>query len=132
MGSLRSSKTTLAVTLSLIAFLNYVRPPTGWLRNGTVHVSPDGFDGFFGHSRRLSVRTLQRAADLVEPGETILIWPGTYRESFVLRRGGQKGKPVVIRAAVPGEAVITAAARSSAVEGWTWSQHAPDVYSTPI
>ena len=91
-----------AALLALSATVNYLQPPSGWLRRGVVHVAPDGSDGFLGQSRRFAVRTIQRAAWIAEPGETILIWPGIYRESVRLKRGGLPGRPLVLRAAEPG------------------------------
>lgn len=109
-----------AATLAAIASLVYLGFPSGWLRRGVVHVAPDGFDGSIGHSRQFPVRTIQRAAELAEPGETILIWPGVYREDVHLRRGGRPGLPLVIRAAVPGQAVISGGALPAAMESWRW------------
>lgn len=106
--------------LALAATALYLPLPTAWLRSGTVHVAPDGFDGFPGSSRRLAVRTLQRAVDLAEPGETVLIWPGTYHESVHVRRGGRPGRPLVLRAALPGKAVISGATATPVARRWRW------------
>ena len=95
--------------MALVVSVLYLRPPTAWLRQGVVHVAPDGFDGRLGQSRRYALRSIQRAADLAGPGETILVWPGVYPEEIHLRRGGRPGQPVVLRAASPGRAVITGA-----------------------
>jgi hypothetical protein len=93
--------------MAFVVSVLYLRPPTAWLRQGVVHVAPDGFDGRLGQSRRYALRSIQRAADLAGPGETILVWPGVYPEEIHLRRGGRPGQPVVLRAASPGRAVIT-------------------------
>lgn len=125
--------TGLAVaSVALVAAcLAYVQPPTGWLRRGVIHVAPQGFDGFVGHSRRFAVRTIQRAADLAEPGETILIWPGIYREDVFLRRGGRPGRPLVIRAALPGQAVISGGADPAITASWRWQPRGAQLWSTP-
>ncbi len=114
------------------ACLAYVQPPTSWLRRGVLHVSPNGFDGFVGHSRPFAVRTIQRAADLADPGETILIWPGTYREEVFLRRGGRPGRPLVLRAAIPGQAVISGGADPAIVASWRWQARGAHLWSTPV
>lgn len=67
----------VAAALALVASGHYLQLPSDWLRRGVVHVAPDGFDGFVGQSRRSAVRTIQRAAQIAEPGETIQIWPGS-------------------------------------------------------
>jgi hypothetical protein len=121
-----------AAVLAGIATLAYLQPPSAWLRRGVVHVAPDGFDGFLGPSRRLAVRTIQRAAQLAEPGETILLWPGVYREDVVLRRGGRPGRPLVLRSAVPGRAVISGGADPSVMNAWRWRSLGDHLWSTPV
>jgi len=122
----------VAALLALISTINYLQPPSAWLRRGVVHVAPDGFDGFLGQSRRFAVRTIQRAAWIAEPGETILIWPGTYRESVRLKRGGLPGRPLVLRAAVPGKAVITGGAEPAVMRSWQWRLVGPRLWSTAV
>jgi hypothetical protein len=43
--------------------------------------------------------TINRAADLAEPGDTVLVHEGVYRERVSPRRGGLEGKPIVYAAA---------------------------------
>jgi len=121
-----------AAFLGLLSTLHYLQPPSGWLRRGVVHVAPEGFDGFIGHSRRFSVRTIQRAVDLADPGETVLVWPGVYREEVHLRRGGRPGRPVVLRAARPGRGVISGAADSAVMASWRWRPLGRHLWSTPV
>ncbi|MFC4019939.1 hypothetical protein ACFOW4_18615 [Micromonospora sp. GCM10011542] len=52
-------------------------PPTQGGRY--LHVSPRGDDRADGRSRATALRTLQRAADLTEPGDTVLVGGGEYR-----------------------------------------------------
>jgi hypothetical protein len=106
--------------ICLGAVLFYLQPPTPWLRKGTIHVSPTGFDGWPGSSRRLAVRTIQHAVDRATAGETILIWPGVYRETIHVRRGGRPGHPLVLRAAIPGWAVISGTAEPTVTARWRW------------
>lgn len=129
---LASGSALAALSLGTIACLFYLQPPSGWLRRGVVHVAPDGFDGFIGHSRRFPLRTIQRAVQLAEPGETILIWPGIYREEVHWRRGGRPGKPVVLRSALPGQAVISGGALPAVMDGWRWRPRGPHLWSTPV
>jgi len=123
---------TAAIAALVGASLIYAQPSTAWLRRGVIHVAPDGFDGFPGPSRRFAVRTIQRAVDLADPGETILIWPGTYREEVFLRRGGRPGKPLILRAAIPGQAVISGVADPAITASWRWQAHGAHLWSTPV
>lgn len=122
----------VATALVLIASLHYLGVPSGWQRRGVVHVAPDGWDGFAGSTRRFAVRSLQRAADLAEPGDTILLWPGLWRETMHLRRGGRPGRPLVLRAAVPGRAVISGAADPAVMAAWRWQSLGASLWTTPV
>jgi len=44
----------------------------------TYYVSPDGSDDSDGKSRRTAFASMQKAADIVQPGETVLINKGVY------------------------------------------------------
>jgi len=43
-------------------------------------------------------RTIQHAADAAGPGDLVLIRPGIYHESILLRHGGKPGRPIVFQA----------------------------------
>lgn len=124
-----SPASTLAWTLAVvIAAVVYLQPPTPWLRRGVVHVAPDGFDGWPGSDRRLAVRTIQRGLDLARAGETVLVWPGVYRESLRLRHGGRPGRPLILRAAIPGRAVISGGAAPGISERLRWRRLGPRLF----
>ncbi|MDP6507359.1 MAG: hypothetical protein QF886_27270, partial [Planctomycetota bacterium] len=44
---------------------------------------------------------IQTALDKAEPGDVIVLAPGTYYENPIVRRGGEPGKPLTIRAQKP-------------------------------
>ncbi|MBL7041240.1 MAG: right-handed parallel beta-helix repeat-containing protein [Pirellulaceae bacterium] len=67
-------------------------------------VATDGSDTDPG-SREKPVRTLQRAADAIRPGDTCTVRGGTYREAVTIRHSGTAGKPIRFVAA-EGESVI--------------------------
>jgi len=50
-------------------------------------------------------RTLQHAADTLEPGQTVYVHAGTYQESVTLTRSGAPTRPITF-AAAPGETVL--------------------------
>jgi parallel beta-helix repeat protein len=68
---------------------------------GTRYVSPSGSDTASG-SRERPWRTIQKALDTLEPGQTALVRAGIYRESVVMRRPGRRSAPITL-AAYPGE-----------------------------
>lgn len=60
----------------------------------TYYINPTGSDNNDGLTRATSFRTLQHAADLTRPGDTVRIMPGVYREHDVggvvtIRRSGK-------------------------------------------
>lgn len=71
-----------------------------------LYVNANGDDKKSGTSAATALRTLQRAADLTQPGDTVVIGNGTYTapgRQFVLgiKRSGTSGKPITY-AAAPG------------------------------
>lgn len=72
--------------------------------------------------------TIAQAAAQVQPGDTVLIHGGVYREGVVIDKGGEAEKPVTIRAAEGESVVITGADR---LTDWTQSPGDERVYSTP-
>ncbi len=60
--------------------------------------------------------SLQSLLDKAEPGARIVLAPGVYRESVVVRCSGTAEAPIVIEAESPGTVVITGA---EVVTGWT-------------
>lgn len=55
----------------------------------TYFVSPNGSDARDGKTRRTAFATMQKAADLVQPGQTVLVTKGDYRQGLHIRREGR-------------------------------------------
>jgi hypothetical protein len=64
----------------------------------TYFVSVEGDDGRDGRSAATALRTMQKAADVVKPGETVLVLRGVYPSGFHYKGVGQPGKYVTFRA----------------------------------
>src|SRR5690606_25632773 len=69
------------------------------------YVAPDGDDANSGLSRQDAWRTVNRAADKVRPGDTVLVAGGTYHEAVRIRTTGDEGRPITFKA-MPGEKVV--------------------------
>ncbi len=90
------------------------------LDGAEFHVAIKGGDTNAG-TRRLPLRTIQRAADLAQPGDTITVHEGVYRERVNPPRGGESDQRRVVYQAAKGERVeITG---SEVVTGWTKVQN---------
>lgn len=61
-------------------------------------------------------RTVQRGADAAQPGDTVWIREGVYRETVIAPRNGTSAAPIVFRAAAGAAPVISGA---DPVGGWT-------------
>ena len=52
--------------------------------------------------------SIATAIDQAQPGDTVVVAPGTYTGRIVTKRAGQAGKPITIKSATPRAATITA------------------------
>jgi len=118
-----------AILAVLVAGVATWNPNLPWRRSGSIYVSPRGSNWHSGADRAHPVRTLQYAADLARPGDTVLLLPGVYRERIRVRRGGEEGRPVVIRALEPGTVVVTGEADPAVIEGLRWRDEGRGVFS---
>lgn len=89
--------------------------------------SPDASDRGPGTEAR-PLRTISRAADLVRPGDAVVIRAGVYRESIRPRIGGSGPRSRVTFAAYPGETVVVSGAD---VADTRWSRTADGDWRLP-
>lgn len=79
--------------------------------------------------------TIQKAADIVNPGDTVLVLPGIYYESVTITRTGTKDAPIVFRAVENGEGdtVVTCANKDIQEKKVQWTLEEPEnnIYSIP-
>ncbi|MEI6195965.1 MAG: right-handed parallel beta-helix repeat-containing protein [Verrucomicrobiota bacterium] len=80
------------------------------------HVATRGNDANPG-TRALPFRTIQHAADLAQPGDTIIVHTGVYRERVNPPRGGESDRKRITYQAAPGETVEIKG--SEIVKSWT-------------
>jgi hypothetical protein len=104
------------------------RPDTLTEPTGRVlHVSPAGNDAAPGTDPASPLRTIQRAANLSQPGDLVLIRPGVYRESVAVPRSGTSAQPIVFRGTEPG--VILDGADGTIAAGVEWTPVGSGVYA---
>jgi hypothetical protein len=80
-----------------------------------LHVATSGQDSNPG-TRSAPLRTIQRGADLAQPGDTITVHEGIYRERINPPRGGTSDAKRIVYQAVPGEKVVITG--SEPVKSW--------------
>ena len=72
------------------------------------------------------LRTIGRAAELVQPGDVVVIHAGVYREKVTVNASGTEGQPICFQAAPGARVVITGA---DPLTGW--SKDEDNTYSVP-
>jgi Chondroitinase B len=68
----------------------------------TWHVAPEELKGL---PRAIQLRTISAAAAKAEPGDTVMIHSGVYRETVTVEASGTKDQPIRFEA-TPGENVV--------------------------
>jgi len=95
------------------------------------HVAANGKDSSTG-TQAAPLRTIQRAADLAQPGDVITVHEGVYRERISPPRGGQSDAKRIVYQAAPGEKVEIKG--SEVVKSWvkvqddTWKATLPNSF----
>lgn len=74
-------------------------------------------------------RTIQRAADIVQPGDTVNVGQGVYREIVVLKTSGTKANPISFKTDPTSRATITGA---EAVMGWQLLDANENIYYADV
>lgn len=92
-----------------------------------LYVAPSGSDDNDG-SEAAPFRTIQRAADTLQPGQTCIIREGRYQETVTVSRSGEPGLPIAFVAA-PGESVVVDG--TDLVEG-VWTSEDGRLYRAPL
>jgi alpha-N-arabinofuranosidase len=109
----------------LLMSSTFLTPAAEW------HVATTGSDTNAG-SRRAPLRTIQRAAELAQPGDTITVQSGTYRERINPPRGGTSDRQRITYQAARGAKVEIKG--SDVMTGWTrvqgdvWQVTLPDSF----
>lgn len=91
----------------------------------TWHVSGETLAGI---KQQEQVRIIGQAAELAEPGDTVIIHSGIYREAVVIEKSGLSDNPVTFQAAAGAAVIMTGADR---ISEWTELQGDGHIYSTP-
>ncbi len=93
----------------------------------TLYVSPSGNNSNLGTDPGAPLETIQHAADLSQPGDLILIQPGTYRESVTVPTSGTAAQPIVFRGAAAG--AVLDGADETVLGGVAWTPVGTGVHS---
>ena len=102
---------------TLVAIISLLLAPLPQARARTLFVNPAvaGASDANGGSPTQPLRTISRAAELIQPGDVVRISSGIYREKVVIRRSGTNKQPIRFEAA-PGASVVVTGA--DLLTGW--------------
>ncbi len=105
-----------------------LEPPR--LSDKTYYVSPTGSDDHAG-TKEAPFRTIQRAANVMHPGDTCVIRAGVYRETVRPVRSGFENAPLTFRSH-PGEVAVISG--TEPITGWKASDDPtlPNVFQAPV
>jgi len=92
-------------------------PASMWAAATTYYVATDGKDTHDGLTSQAPFRTIQKAAEVMQPGDTCMIRGGEYREKIVPLRGGSSGEARITYRAYRNEKPVIKG--SERVAGWT-------------
>lgn len=115
------------MTKSTIVMMLVLCNLAGALSAAEFYVSASGSDKNTG-TKTSPFRTIQKAADIVQPGNTCIIERGVYREHVVLHKSGEPGNPIVFRAARPTTVTIDGTNPIDAV----WQPYRETIYRVSL
>jgi len=119
------NKTTTPTFIASVAAL--LLAPLAAAHGADFHVALSGDDANPG-TQAAPLRTIQRAADLAQPGDVITVHEGVYRERIKPPRGGQSDQNRIVYQAAPGEKVEIKG--SEVVRNWVKVQN--DVWKATL
>ena len=100
--------------------------PLAALQAAEFHVAQHGRDANAGTEAE-PFATLQAGVNQLQPGDTLLVHGGVYRETITLPRSGTEQKPITLRSYKDEKAVITGC---EPVTGWT--KHKDNIWKAPM
>lgn len=116
-------KTILRIILTALLLA-----PLAALHAAEVHVSPSGNDANLGTEAK-PLATIQAGANKLQPGDTLLIHGGVYRETVTFPASGTEANPITVKAA-PGEKVVITGC--DPVAGWALHDKAKNIWKAPM
>lgn len=80
----------------------------------TYYISPSGNDSADGLTTGAALKTIQKAVEAAQPGDTVNLAAGEYRQDIISRRNGSLPAPITITG--PAEAVIKGGGNDRVIE----------------
>jgi hypothetical protein len=117
-------KTTICAGMLMVSALRLAQ-------GASLHVSPTGNDANSGSGPAdgAALRTIQAAVDRAQPGDTVLLRAGVYRETVVFPRSGTADQPITVKPYAAEKPVLSGC---DPVPGWTLHDAAKGIWKAPM
>lgn len=115
-------RTAFAIAVLLTSILR-----EGWALNYYVSTNGNDSNTGLGLKPTEALRTIQAGVNKLQPGDTLLIRGGVYRETVTFPRSGEPGKPIALKPYQNEKVVVSG---SDPVVGWT--KHEGNIWKAPI
>jgi len=102
--------------------------PLAAMHAAEFHVAPNGNDSNPGTITQ-PFATIQVGVNRLQPGDTLLVHGGVYRETITFPRSGTEQKPIMLRSYKDEKVVITGC---EPVTGWTLHDAAKNIWKAPM
>ena len=93
------------------------------------YVSPAGNDASSGLRPDQPVRTIQAGVNALQPGDTLYVMGGVYRETVTFAHGGEPGRPLTVKPYQGQQPVVTGC---DPVTSWTLHDAAQGIWQAPM
>jgi hypothetical protein len=102
------------VVLGLISLPQLSSAAPFFASGNIYYVNPSGNDGNNGTSAGTAFKTIQKALDVAQAGDTVTLAPGTYMQDFVTKRSGSSGAPITVTG--PSNAIVKGGGNARIIE----------------
>jgi len=100
---------------------------SGLAQATTYYVSPIGSDSYNGNSLSTPFQTIQKAANVVNPGDTVYVRNGVYRERVKLAVSGTLNRRIIFKTYAEEQPIIDGSKHAG-----SWTQYSGQIYQTTV
>lgn len=107
-------KKTTTFLIAIIVLSLFILVPQTYASSKSYYVSPSGSDSNSGTVETSPFKTIQKAVDLAQPGDTINLAPGIYLQDVISKRNGEISAPITIKGSK--DAIVKGGGKARVIE----------------